>query len=289
MMVEENVSLKEKTTFKMGGVAQKFYTPESTAELTQLIRSLRERGEPFRILSGGSNLLIDDAAVFPNVISMRSADTTLTCLDEAACTFYVGASVRIQQAIRFANSHDAGGIEELFPLPALFGGIVYMNAGIGNIQKPKFSISQYILSVSAYNVRTGEVEEIAQRDCGFAYRTSVFQRDDYVILGATLQLKPQDPAVSASIIQDTLARRKAKNFLPIGSFGSCYCVSSRKILNVVRRLPLHKHVQQDPKNANWFHHDGQGTFKETRRIIRTVDRLHKLLGKKCKLEIIIWE
>ena len=40
MILKENEELKQYTTFKMGGIAKKFYIPESEEELVSLVRTL---------------------------------------------------------------------------------------------------------------------------------------------------------------------------------------------------------------------------------------------------------
>ena len=71
---------------------------------------------------------------------MKEACNTL--VDEGKGRFYIGASNRIQKVISFVNEKGYGGFEELVGLPAMFGGIIYMNAGIGGEK------NQYLRSVN---------------------------------------------------------------------------------------------------------------------------------------------
>ena len=57
-----NESLKKYTTIKIGGIAKRLYIPESTDELIELINKLNS--SKLYIISGGSNLLINDEKVF---------------------------------------------------------------------------------------------------------------------------------------------------------------------------------------------------------------------------------
>ena len=66
MVVINNEKLEKYTTFKIGGIAEKFYIPQGVDELQQLLKCIE--GEERYILSGGSNLLINDKKIFKNVI-----------------------------------------------------------------------------------------------------------------------------------------------------------------------------------------------------------------------------
>lgn len=42
------------------------------------------------------------------------------------------------------------------------------------------------------------------------------------------------------------------------------------------------------KRKNWLLNQG-GTFKQAMTLINRVKRIHKLFGKKCETEVIIWD
>lgn len=88
-----NVNLKDYTTFHVGGVADSFYIPESVNELLDLLLELKK--EHLYILSGGSNLLINDQKRYAHIIYMKSVDCSFENYGNGL--FYIGASVRIQK------------------------------------------------------------------------------------------------------------------------------------------------------------------------------------------------
>ena len=49
--------MKKHTTFRAGGNAAVFLTPESEEQLSRVLQTLRERDEEYYILGNGSNLL----------------------------------------------------------------------------------------------------------------------------------------------------------------------------------------------------------------------------------------
>ena len=60
MQIREHVSLREYTTFKIGGPARFFVEVNSIDELKEVIQFAQEKNLPFFILGGGSNVLIHD-------------------------------------------------------------------------------------------------------------------------------------------------------------------------------------------------------------------------------------
>ena len=52
--------MKKHTTFRVGGPADYFVTPESKEDIQRIIALCKEEGVPFYIIGNGSNLLVSD-------------------------------------------------------------------------------------------------------------------------------------------------------------------------------------------------------------------------------------
>ena len=107
MIILNNEPLSKRTTFHIGGTAEKLYIPESEEELIQVSKDIYDRDHRVYVISGGSNLLINDDRAFPEVVCMAKACRELEQLHDGV--FYIGASVRIQKASSFVNSFGYGG------------------------------------------------------------------------------------------------------------------------------------------------------------------------------------
>ena len=288
MIEQKEVDLREKTTFRVGGIAKKFYIPEKEEELISLIENLREKNEEYYILSGGSNLLVNDDKYFENVIYMEKVSTSIKMMEEGL--FYVGASNRIQYVIREVNKLGYGGFEELFCLPALFGGIIYMNAGIGSKNSVKFNISDFIVKVRAFDVEKKKIITLAKQDCQFEYRSSVFKNGGYVILGAEIKLTKQSKEISDEKIKKRIDYCKKNQEWGKGCFGSCFSDFSPKILKILTLFYKNRRgVRISKNNLNWLVNDGTGNYKDAISIIKNVIFWHKLLRKNIKCEVVIWK
>ncbi len=64
-------SLKDYTSFKVGGKAKDFYIPFTVEEVQELVQELYRASRPYLILGNGSNLLVSDEGVEEAVILLK--------------------------------------------------------------------------------------------------------------------------------------------------------------------------------------------------------------------------
>lgn len=287
MKIIKDYNLSKSTTFHIGGIAKNLYIPESTEELIVLLNNELTDNNHLYILGGGSNLLINDNKIFENVIDTKEIDKSINNLSDGK--YYIGCSNRIQNVVNEINKDGYGGFEELVSLPALFGGIIYMNAGIGSKNKSLFTISDFIDEVKVIDLKTKKIKWLKKEDCDFSHRQSIFQSNDYVILGANIRVNKQDIKKSKERIRARLEKTK-KYERGKGCFGSCFAESNSKLLKLVSILSLNKNgVYQSKNNGNWLVNDGNGTFVQTMKIINKCKKIHKMFHKSIKCEVQIWE
>lgn len=281
MILKENEELKQYTTFKMGGIAKKFYIPESEEELLSLIKTL----DNYRILGGGSNLLINNEGVFENVVYMK--DFNKKIINKGNGVYYFGASVRLQKIINKINEDGYGGIEYLYSVPGMLGGAIYMNAGRG--KQFNMQLTDYLIDVDV--LIDGEVKKLTKDECKFNYRKSIFQDNNYIILGANFKFKEVDVNESNRLKKERIELCKKVQDNSAFNFGSVFCVCNYTIMKIISKLSLNnkKGVYFSNKTNNWLCNDGNGDFKQAIKLINRVKKIHKLFNKKIELEVRIWE
>lgn len=289
MIIRRDESLRTKTTFRIGGVAKRFYIPQTERELIELVQSLVQEHISFKVLSGGSNLLVNDKKSFDAIIYMGQAVDTIT--DNGCGNFYIGASNRIQKVIRYVNSTEYGGFEELIGLPALFGGIIYMNAGIGGRNSVKFNISDFVVRVKVLEIKTGKICWMDKNECDFGYRKSIFQKNNFVILGADIVLHHQTKEQSEKRIKDRLQHCKDHQEWGKGCVGSCFSIYNGKILRIISIFHkfVRKGIYQAENNVNWLVNNGAGTYDDAIHWINVCKLLHKITFQEIECEVRIWE
>ena len=72
MEIQENILLKNYTTFRIGAAARYFIVVRNKSDLTKAIRWAKEKRLPFFILGGGSNLLVADKGFKGLVIKIQN-------------------------------------------------------------------------------------------------------------------------------------------------------------------------------------------------------------------------
>ena len=277
MKCAENQELSKYTTIRIGGTARRVLAPESVDELTALIG----KEHPAYFIGGGSNLLIADRA-FDLVVDLRQFNTEIDYQGDGV--FRVGASVRLQHLIKCVNEKGYGGIEYLYSVPGLVGGAVVMNAGRG--RQYDQSISDYIVRVDV--IRDGAPVTLEKEDCRFSYRNSAFKGSDDIVTGCTLRFPEMSAEESAERIRERIEYCKRVQDASKPNFGSVFSEKNSRIMNYARKRRIGGKVHFSGKTPNWLLNEG-GSYDDAISAIRRVERIHKLLFRKCKREVVVWE
>ncbi|RKD23107.1 hypothetical protein BEP19_12850 [Ammoniphilus oxalaticus] len=283
MQILENESLKKYTTIKIGGNAKHLYIPESIDDLVNLME--RIKNDKYYIIGGGSNILMNDQKTYENVICLTAMDNNIKSLGNG--TYYVGASVRVQELINHINKDGFCGIEYLYSVPALIGGAIVMNAGRG--RGHGLSISDFIEEVHIWD--GGSIKVVKNDKCGFEYRKSNFKNSKVIVLGGKFTFDKIINDGSRMTKQDRINYSKKVQDYSGPSFGSVFCQHDRKIMQIVRILsPGFKNgISFSNKTSNWLTNRGEGTYLQAVSLINRVKRYHKIIGRKAVPEVIIWE
>lgn len=211
--VQENVPLAPLTTFDIGGVARYLVDVRSEGECTEAIEWAREKGVPFVIFSGGSNVLVPD----------RGLDALVIRLKGDLCSIHDGlvdtwAGTNLLTLITIAGRQGWGGWEKLSGIPGTVGGAVRGNAGAFGPE-----IKDFVTQVRALDTTTSETREFSNAECAFAYRDSYFKHHpEWLITRVFLQLEPTEPEKSAAAMQETIAEREKRHLQNVRAAGSYF-------------------------------------------------------------------
>ena len=211
--VEENIPLSKMTTLRIGGVARYVVYPENTLSLQGVMNKLNQYHIPYKVIGKGSNLLCSD----------EPYDGVIIRLDRHLCNAYFDNEHLVAEAgcSIIALSYEAmknelSGLEFASGIPGTVGGVTFMNAGAY-----KSSMADIIDSVSVY--RDGKIEWIQNADCGFSYRTSIFQKHpNWIILAVKMTLQKGDQKEIRELMDSRRERRMNSQPLDKHSAGSIF-------------------------------------------------------------------
>ena len=192
------------STIACGGKARQAFYPQTEEALCAL--SARY-GRQAWILGNLSNVLPMDEDTDKTVISTKK----LSAIRRVADGVYVEAGVISGKLLRFMQDTGCGGVEFLAGIPCTLGGIFFMNGGAGGQY-----IAQWLNSVRIY--RNGHILDLPVKECGYAYKQSVFMQTNDVILGGTLRLRQSTPQAVKTEIKGWLDKRA---HLPKGNSMGC--------------------------------------------------------------------
>ena len=165
-----------------------------------------------------------------------------------------------------------------------------MNAGTG--KKESLSISDYIIKVKVFDREKGTVCFFNKDECHFDHRLSTFKGcNRYIILEVHFIFKPQALEISQVLKNDKRAYSKYYHDYSAANFGSVFSTFNPMILKIAKRIGYgnKKGVHFSKKTLNWILKDNNGNYQAAKYIIDRIIKAHKVLHKKCKLEVIVWE
>jgi UDP-N-acetylmuramate dehydrogenase len=207
MLIQENVPLAPLTTMGVGGSARFFVEATATAEVREAVAYAKSRKLPLFILGGGSNLIVSDAGWPGLVVKIAIAGINHRHVHGTAY-FDVGAGEEWDGFVAITVQHHCAGVECLSGIPGNVGGTPVQNVGAYGQE-----VADTIVSVVALNLETGEEEEFEKDDCGFGYRTSVFNtsaKGRYAILRVTFAVVRGEPRLAYADLQKYFANHSGK-------------------------------------------------------------------------------
>lgn len=210
--VKFEVPMKEYTTFKLGGNAEIFVTPETFEEIRDLLRLCVKYNVPYFVIGKGSNILVKDGGVKGVIVNLNKLKHIK--IDKFMVTAGAGASL-IEVAL-YSGKNGLSGLEFASGIPGSIGGAIAMNAGAYGGE-----ICQVVKSVKVIDDELN-IKDLSLEEMQFSYRNSIVLKKSYVVLEATFELKEGNKDEIKAIVQDLTRRRVEKQPLDKPSAGSTF-------------------------------------------------------------------
>lgn len=209
----KNVSMKEHTSFKVGGNVRYLVLPKTVGEIVYTATLCKEHNVKFFIIGNGSNLIVSDKG-FDGVIIKLSEYFNEVSVEENTICAQSGALMSTVAAKALQNSLE--GLEFASGIPGTVGGAVVMNAGAYGGE-----MSQITESVKVMD-KQGEVHKLTQNQLNFGYRQSLFQTAPYLILEVKMKLNKGNYDQIKATMKDMNEKRIQKQPLNFPSAGSVF-------------------------------------------------------------------
>lgn len=181
---EQNTSLLPYNTFGFDVLCNELIRIERLEDLNKLyIEGFFNN--PYKIISGGSNLLLTSKINAPVLLIRLPKIEIIKETDEFVWVEF-GAGENWHNCVLYCVQNQWYGIENMSLIPGCIGAAPIQNIGAyGTELKDVFD------RLTAFNIQTGKFEEFQLEQCNFGYRDSYFKQEGvgkYIICSVTLKL-----------------------------------------------------------------------------------------------------
>ncbi|MBM4344600.1 MAG: UDP-N-acetylmuramate dehydrogenase [Deltaproteobacteria bacterium] len=188
--VRTDAVASELTTIGVGGQIGWLWPVQLAQDVRNALAFARDRGVPWWVLGGGSNVVVSDHGL-PGVVLHPAVrpGTGIEVVDETSTQVHlrVRAGVAWDDLVAFAVHRGWQGIECLSGIPGQVGA-----APIQNIGAYGQELSEVVRHVHAIDTASLQCLRVDAAACRFAYRDSVFKAEPgrAVVLAIDLVLRP---------------------------------------------------------------------------------------------------
>ena len=208
----EGEPLDRHTTFRIGGPAALYASPESEDALCRLLDAAVRAGAPVLVLGNGSNLLVRDGGFDGRVVHLSKGLDRVTV---EGTLLTAGGGALLSRVAVTAMEHGLAGLAFAHGIPGSVGGGVYMNAGAYGGEMAQVVETVKYWTRDGLHCRPGT-------DMAFGYRHSRLMEEQGVVLSASFRLTPGSREQIQADMRELMARRKEKQPLEYPSAGSFF-------------------------------------------------------------------
>ncbi|HZA57782.1 MAG TPA: UDP-N-acetylmuramate dehydrogenase [Solirubrobacterales bacterium] len=285
--VERDYPLERLTTVRVGGPADWFARPETSAQVVELLRWADSEGFPVGIVGSGSNLLVADEGFRGLAIKLAGELTRIAREgDRVVC----GGGARLPAAAAKSAGWGLAGLEFGVNIPGTVGGAVRMNANAYGGELAR--VLEWVTLCSAEGAERREPSEL-----GFRYRDSDLVAGE-VVADASFALAGDDPEAVKARMGEMRKRRKEAQPSGIKTFGSTFVNpedpraegrSAGQLLDAAGARGLHRGgARLSEKHANFVENTGEATTADVLAVMASARRqVHDRFGVALEPEVQI--
>ena len=159
-----NELLSKHTSWKVGGPADVFFSPQNRDDLSNFLKS--NQGNRITWLGNGTNVLVRDGGIRGAVISTKNSIDKINMETNNSCRVEAGASC--MDLALFAEKNQLGPAAFFSGIPGSIGGALTMNAGSFGHETWEFVESAEVID------EAGVIDHLDPKEFKFSYRSVEF-------------------------------------------------------------------------------------------------------------------
>lgn len=212
--------LSDYTSLKIGGPASFWLEPENIDDIIEAVSVAEDNKKALAIIGKGTNILARDRGFDGVLINLGKEFDYIEREEEGVIK--AGGALSISRLVNQATEWRLGGCEFLSGIPGSFGGAVFMNAGVRDVndRNEKREVRDIILDVDVIDLKGKKAETLKKEDLNFAYRSSGLE--GRCLLGARIRLKKDKTSAIINRTRSFMKKRCWIQKLQFPSAGSVF-------------------------------------------------------------------
>jgi UDP-N-acetylmuramate dehydrogenase len=199
--LSRDVSLKELSSFRIGGPADLFFEAPTSEELAAAVGFARRIGIPHYVIGGGYNILFSDEG-YRGLVVRNQAQGVTPGTEPGEVEVLSGT--HLSRLLQHAIDRGLEGLEFLAGIPGTVGGALYGNAGAFGRAMGDVFVRGLVLDDE------GNERPTAPEDMAFGYRHSVLKIKPFIVLNAVLRAVPGNPELVRKTVLENLECRRER-------------------------------------------------------------------------------
>jgi len=240
---------------------------------------------PWRILGGGSNLLVADEGVPDVVLQMARGEP----IEVAGNRVVVPAATTLGTAILECAKRNLGGMEGLVGVPGTLGGALRMNAGAYGTE-----MADVVRAVTLFKGETRQVETVKAANLGFEYRRTHLSSHD-LVLSVALELLDRPQSEVLARVKELNRKRRASQPLQEESAGCMFKnppgdSAGKMIASLGLKGTRLGGAVVSERHGNFIVNRYQATAADVLKLMDLVrERVLEACGVELEEEVVVWK
>lgn len=277
-VVKFNESMKNHTSFHIGGPADVLIVPCDVDDIKRIVKFACKNNIALYVIGNGTKLLVKDKGLRGIVLNFCSALDNIEFQDEEVT---VGAGFPLPKLSKLAAQRELSGLEFAIGIPGTVGGAVVMNAGAygGTMGDIVTQVTVMDLKSRIYTLSRDELE--------YGLRESRLQKTKEIVLNARLKLKKDKITDIGSRMVKFQKHRKRTQSLTVPNAGCIFKAGERISVGKLIDLSGAKDMrvgdaEVSTLHANFIVNRGNASAQD---VLVLMEKIHKMVHRKFNIKL----
>lgn len=285
--IKKDEYLKNHTNFRIGGKTPYMFFPKTKKAFIDTLIQLKKNNIPFKIIGGGTNLIVADYNINFVVVSTKylTGLKEEILMDGQQLLVETECGVYLSSLSYLVSEKGYSGLEFACGIPGTLGGALYMNAGAYDGE-----IKDVVLETEVLDLSDLKIKKLRKEELGFSYRKSILQSSSLILLSSKQVLYKGEFEEIKRKIEDFSKRRWNKQPIEMPCAGSIFKRPKPDFYvgTAIENLGLKGYsigdAQISSKHAGFIINKGNATFNQ---VMALIEYIKNAIKEKYQVDLII--